>query len=259
MNSLCVSFAPLRILCDTTFKLLFFSLILLATSCDRDEPSALQKNNSVLPADFLSNKTFTKLQLEIVYVQGFPPSSSAINNLKVFLETHLNKASVTVTQRSIPSPGNQILSAESVRDLEKVHRRTVTDGDNLTAFIYYADGEYSQNQGNTKVLGIAYGASSICVFQKTVNELGGGFGSSARAALETVVVSHEFGHLLGLVNNGTSMVAPHQDNAHAAHCTATDCLMYYKAETNAVQDIISGGVPSLDAFCKADLKAAGGK
>ena len=79
--------------------------------------------------------------------------------------------------------------------------------------------------------------------------------------LETTVVNHEFGHLLGLVNAGSPLQSDHQDTEHGKHCTEQDCLMYYTAETGeGIINMLSGGsVPSLDAQCIADLQANGGK
>ncbi len=236
-------------------------LVLIAFSCDKEEESPYIVNNSVLPGDFLSSGKYTELVIEAVYVEGYQPTPSALNNVVAFLAQRLNKpAGITVVQRSVASPGRTTVDVDFIRQVEKANRQRVTGGKTLTAWLYFSDAEYSNSTSASKVLGVAYGYSSIAIFEKSVLEFTGGLNQPTAAALETTILSHEFGHVLGLVNNGTSMVSPHQDTGHSAHCSDTECLMYYKAETNVIAgDVLGGGVPELDVNCIADLKAAGGK
>jgi hypothetical protein len=242
-------------------SLTFFLILFIAFACDKDEESPFNINNSVVPGDFLADKRYTELVLEVVYVEGYQPTTAGLNSLVAFLNQHLNKpGGITIVKRSIPTPGKTTVDVSYIREVEKANRREVTGGDKLTAWLYFVDAEYSTSTSTSKVLGVAYGASSIAVFEKTVQDVTGGINQPAASSLETVILSHEFGHVLGLVNNGTSMVAPHQDSGHNAHCSDTECLMYYKAETHVIAgDIVGGGVPQLDTNCIADLKAAGGK
>jgi len=236
-------------------------LLVIAFGCDREEEvPAFVKNNTVKPVDFLSSSTFTTLNVEIGYVQGFEPKQSALNHLKTFLEERLNKTVVKFTTHTIPATGRVSITVDAIRENEKAQRKLVTSGNELTAYIVFFDTEYSESTSTQKVLGIAYGVSSMAVFAKTAD----GFARSdmpARATLETFILNHEFSHILGLVNNGVPMVAPHQDTAHGAHCSNPDCLMYWQAETNVRLGDLLGpdDVPGLDASCIADLKAHGGK
>ncbi len=88
----------------------------------------------------------------------------------------------------------------------------------------------------------------------------GGLAQPSRAAAETAVINHEFGHLLGLVNNGTPMIGDHQDEPHGKHCDNSKCLMYYAAETSdLLANLLTGAVPGLCVNCENDLKGNGGK
>lgn len=242
-----------------TLSILLF--VLIAFSCDKDEESPFEINNSVFPGDFLSAKKYTSLVLEVVYVEGFEPSSAGLTNLVDFLNQRLNKpGGITISKRSIASPGRATVDASFIREIEKTNRQKVTGGSQLTAWLYFVDAEYSTSTSGSKVLGVAYGSSSIAIFEKTVQDFTGGLNQPAASALETVILGHEFGHILGLVNNGTNMVSPHQDTSHSAHCSDTECLMYYKAETHVIAgELATGDVPALDVNCIADLKAGGGK
>lgn len=237
-------------------------LVAIAFGCEKDpEVPAYVVNNSVKPVDFLSDKTYTALNIEVGYVDGYQPSAAALSNLTTFLTQRLNKsATITVTQHTIPATGRVTIDVDAIREMEKLQRKTVTSGKILTAWIMFLDVEYSESTSTSKVLGIAYGASSMAVFEKSVASYTQP-NMPARSAIETLILDHEFGHILGLVNNGTTMVAPHQDSGHGAHCSNPDCLMYWQAEgsTNLADVLGNNSVPPLDANCIADLKANGGK
>ena len=235
---------------------LFVSLFF--TECKKDK---VDLNDGITPHNFLAGDKYDKLIVEIKYVTGFEPTSGTLANLKTFLEQRLNKpAGIEFVQSAIASPGKASYSFSEIKDMEKTHRAQKTDGKTLTAFFLFVDGDYAENSGNSKVLGIAYGTSSMAIFEKAVKEYSGGIGKPTTTALETTVINHEFGHTLGLVNNGTSTTSSHQDAAHGAHCNNKDCLMYYTAETSdIIGSILGGNVPGLDAACINDLKANGGK
>ena len=96
--------------------------------------------------------------------------------------------------------------------------------------------------------------------RSTITNFSGGANQTTRTKLETTVLDHEFGHLLGLTNLGTPMVTPHEDAAHMSHCNNSSCLMYYSTQTTVMGGILlSGPIPVLDANCKSDLTANGGK
>jgi len=242
-------------------KSLLFSLLLFAVlSCDNEKDPAII-NRSVRPGDFLSATDYKSLTVEIVYVEGFQPTASTVQNLKAFLSARLNKPTgINVVQRAVPSSGASIMDVDLLRQIEKEERQENTGGSNITAYFYFSDVEYTNSTSSSKVLGVAYDYSSMAIFENSVHEFSGGVGKPSITTLETTVIFHEFAHILGLVNNGTQMQENHQDSSHEGHCNNQDCLMYYLAETSGIAtNLFGGAVPSLDANCLADLKAAGGK
>lgn len=238
---------------------LTFTTLVLIVSCKKDSTTSV--NDGVNPNSFLSAAKYDKLIVEIQYVTGFAPTASTVNNLKSFLEQRLNKPTgINIVQNAISSPRKSSYSVTDIRDIESKNRTQNTSGKTLTAYFFFADADYSSNSGNSKVLGIAYGGSSMALFEKTIKEFSGGLGEPSQTDLETAVIEHEFGHILGLVNNGTGMQTEHQDETHGKHCINDKCLMYYTAETSdIIGSIIGGSIPQLDANCIADLKANGGK
>lgn len=228
------------------------------TGCKKDDTGP---EDSVTPDNFLSGSVYDKLIIEVQYVKGFAPTATALAHFKTFLQQRLNKpAGITVLQSEIPSTGRLTYTIEDIWSIEKNNRTQITGGKILTAYLLFVDGEYAGNSGNSDVLGIAYGGSSMVIFEETIMGFSGGITQPPRWTLEATVIEHELGHALGLVNHGTPMQSSHQDEPHGKHCSNANCLMYYTAETSdIVGNLVGGNVPALDSKCLEDLKANGGK
>ncbi len=256
---------------------LFF--ILLAGSCSTDamddNPAGNASENGTpdgapgylgavgeAAADLLSGETFGGLSLQLLYVEGMRPTQATVDNFQDFLRERLNKPDgISLTLQEIASPGQEVYTTQDIRELEDEVRTLFSTTDNLAVCGIFLDGSYEGNTESGSVLGIAYRNTSFVVFGETIREFSGQPLAPSTAVLETTVVNHEFGHLLGLVNAGTPLQSQHQDTEHGRHCTAEDCLMYWTAETGeGLVNMISGGnVPSLDAACLQDLQANGGR
>lgn len=208
-------------------------------------------------SDLLSDERYTSLKVEIQYMSGFKPDTAAVSHLANFLAIRLNKPDgIQVVQLQIPASDGTVLSTQDVLNIEKQNRTVYTSGNQLGVYFLFTNGNYTGNN----VLGIAYRNTSMCLFGKTIRDNSGAVGQASRTKVEATVLEHEFAHILGLVNTGSSMQAPHQDATHGAHCNNENCLMYYAAETTDILGfLVTGNIPSLDANCINDLKANGGK
>ncbi len=208
--------------------------------------------------EFLTANNYNALTIEVDYVEGFRPTQSALNNLRAFLQARLNKPggiSIAIDDE-IPIPGKSPYTSQEAFDLEKEHRDTYTEGNNLAAYFIILDGQFEQEN----VLGFAYFNTSMALLGGTIENNSGGFNQPSRETVETAVLQHEFGHILGLVNKGTPAIQDHEDEANEAHCNVESCLMYFAVQTSDfVGNLMGGNVPELDAQCIQDLKANGGK
>lgn len=239
---------------------LLLTVLLLFHGCkkkDKDENSP----SYIIARDFLSSEKYDRLIIQIQAVNGYDLTSQTTDNLVNFLEARLNKpGGIQVITSNIASPGKPVLTLSEIRDLEKKNRTEYSGGKTLAAYFFITDGEYSESQTNSKVLGVAYSSTSMAVFGKSVQDFSGGINQPSSTTLETTVIEHEFGHILGLVNNGTGMQNPHQDELNGKHCNNSSCLMFHNIETSeSMPGILGGGIPSLDNNCINDLKANGGK
>lgn len=216
----------------------------------------------IKPKDFLDSRQFNTLLIEVKYVEGFEPDVDALSNLKTFLEARLNKpGGIVIEKASVTSPGGFTYSAADLNIIEDGLRTNYPQEKTITAFLFYADKGYAGDTENTKVLGVAYGTTSMAIFKESIDAFSGGLTQPSETLLETTVLEHEFGHVLGLVNNGAKPQSDHEDQMHLGHCDNPDCLMYYAVETSDfIGNLLSTGtVPVLDEQCLKDLRAQGGK
>ena len=85
-----------------------------------------------------------------------------------------------------------------------------------------------------------------------------------RAFVEQTTLVHEFGHGVGLVNNGIPNLADHHDAEHGAHCADDRCVMYWAVEGPAdvaqfVQQVVTTGDVTLwGSDCLDDVAAVRG-
>lgn len=202
---------------------------------------------------FITSRTFDQLTIEIQYMPGAKPNEASISNLQDFLELHLEKASVTLLEpQEIESGQQESYTADDVRNIEEDNREEYTDENTLAAYVLFLDGEFESGS----VLGIAYYNTSTAYFGDTIKRISGGLGQPSRTTIESTVFAHEFGHLMGLVNNGTEVQADHHDSENGAHCTVEECLMYFQVETtDFFANLFDGSILELDDFCLADIDA----
>ncbi|HVD96737.1 MAG TPA: hypothetical protein VNB90_00950 [Cytophagaceae bacterium] len=240
-------------------QLLFLlCVVTLVGSCHKKDK---ETTTVITPNSFLSSSQYEKLIIEIQQVSGYELTDQTINNLVSFLEQRLNKpGGIQVVKTTVGSGGKSVWSLSDLADHEKANRTQITSGNTITAYFYVVDGEYTESTSTSKILGIAYSSSAMAIFGKSIQIYANQPGQPSPTAIETTVIEHEFGHILGLVNNGTSMQVNHQDTDNGKHCNNTSCLMYYNINSSeSMTSILNGGIPSLDNNCINDLQANGGK
>lgn len=253
--------------------LLVLCSFLFVASCSSDENSSspqtvivdknLNKQQTGSSAnDLLSDRKFKSLVREVVYVNGFEPTAAAITNFINFLNARTFKSGgITVVKRGIPSPGTAPYSTEEIVAIEDANRTKYNSGDQIAVFAFFADGKSDKDLGNSFVLGTAYRNTSFVIYEQTLRGLSDSAFEPNRSVLETTVITHEFGHVLGLTNFGTAMQSNHEDTDNPKHCNNKSCLMYWTFDLSAAIGSMgtSGNVPQLDAQCIADLRGNGGR
>jgi len=219
--------------------------------------STTEFNSKAAPGDsaraFLSDRQFTELRVEVDFMEGYEPTEAGLDSLKTSLERHLAKSSIQISApSSIPAEGDSTYSTQQIRQLEEEHRDHFTraGSDTIWAYFLVVDGKFT-DEG---VVGIAYYNTSMAFFGETIDEITGGVTQPSREKVEATVFRHEFGHNLGLVNNGIPMQQDHQENG--PHCTVEECVMYHAIETaDFFSNVFDGTVPEFEQFGTEDMAA----
>ncbi|WP_430467629.1 membrane metalloprotease [Winogradskyella ouciana] len=258
------------------FRILYTVLLLLViVGCSKDDsvsgndegnnPIDVNLNRQAVGSsanDLLSGNTYSKMIVELVYVEGFEPNETTVSNFVNFLQNRVHKPNgITVEKRSIPSPGETIYSIQDIANIEIAERQNYNTEDTIAVWALFIDGESENNTNNNVTLGSAYWNTSFVIFEETVQNFSNSTFEPNRTLLETTVIHHEFGHIFGLTNLGSDMVEDHEDDEHPKHCDVEDCLMFWATESSAgLDDMLNmTSAPELDSQCIADLQANGGK
>ncbi|MEX2513106.1 MAG: hypothetical protein WD398_09380 [Cyclobacteriaceae bacterium] len=208
----------------------------------------------------LSDERFTRLNIEIAYMTGTRPTQEMVDNMVGFLQEMVHKPEgIFIVEKAITNLDQETYSVEDIRGLEEEHREFYNEGNSLSFFLLVVDGYLFRDEEESMALGAAYQNTSMVLFGKRIEENSGGFSRPSKGVLESTVVLHEMGHLLGLVNLGSEMEEPHEDESYESHCDNSDCLMYWAVETGNVVNFMGTTIPSLDQKCRNDLMANGGR
>jgi len=255
--------------------------LVLAMSCSKNsddnggtDPGGIDKTANLLATgdsanDILANDTYTKLLIEIAYVNGFQPTMEAMNNFQAFLQARTFKQDIEILYNELPSSNEDDLSLQEIADLEADNRTAYNEESTLAIYIYFADApsEDDDPTEGTVTLGAVYRNTSMVIHESTVRDLAQQSSQITNADVETATLNHEFGHLLGLVDLGSAPVNNHEDPTANNHCDIQGCLM--RAELQFGSGIMgmlnsrvskgSAAVPGLDAECVLDLQQNGGR
>jgi hypothetical protein len=122
-------------------------------------------------------------------------------------------------------------------------------GDQTVLRLLFVRGSF---EGNLGVLGVAVRGDVAAVFSDQVDRAAGLLVDPA--VVEDALTVHEVGHLLGLVD--LVVGSGRGDPEHPGHSRNRDSVMYWAVESDAISQLLSGGIPNeLDADDRAELAA----
>ena len=248
------------------YSLWFFLIVVVAMGCqkqsvnDSDDEinfSFHERNFGASADELMRADKYTSLIIEVQYMEGFKPDEQALANFKIFLQQHLHKpGGIFMVVKQIKAIDDTILSRKQVNQLRKANRTVYTKKNRFAMYILYTNGDFYNNH----VLGQAFRNTSIVIYGKTVQKYAHVFSFPTQTTIETTLLLHEMGHLLGLVNEGSPMNHDHADSTYEAHCSNSNCIMYWNMSLKPeMGPYRPRTIPEFDSACLADLKANGGR
>lgn len=253
--------------------------LLSVVNCSKSNNDTTDKNTVNLQStgdsanDLLSNTKYTKLLIEIGYVAGFRPTTTAVADLVEYLKEITFKDNVEIQYLELDSSGKESLSITEVDKIVQDSRTAYNTNTTVAVFIYFSDApsDGDEPEADLVTLGAAFRNTSMVIYESTVRDLASKSVLISTGTVETATLNHEFGHLFGLVNIGSNMVNAHEGTTTDAdgneipsqHCNQDNCLMRAELEFGGAMGKMlvakNGQVPDLDAECLLDLKANGGR
>jgi hypothetical protein len=241
--------------------LLFLALF---TACNKDDSGSIDNEKAEnLKAlgdsaeDLLSDDFYTRLVVEIVYSDGFRPKQLTIDTFRTFLNQRLNKpGGISIVETVISPPQGEPFSVSEIREIESNVRTKFTTGNQIAVFIFFANGNSTNDTDTSVTLGSAYQNTSMVIYEETLQSL-----PQDLFLMEATTIRHEFGHILGLVDiSGDDIhIDGHVDPESSKHCVVEGCLMYFASTVPSnIPDPMVSDIPTLDPLCIEDLQAKGG-
>jgi len=244
--------------------LLCFSFLLLFSACQSDDSGETTNERTenlkalgTSAEDLLSDDIYSRLVVEIVYSNGFRPKQLTIDTFRTFLNQRLNKPSgISIVETVISPPQGEPYTISEIRDIESNVRTRYTNGNEIAVFIFFANGNSSNDTDTSVTLGSAYQNTSMVIYEETLQSL-----PQDLFLMEATTIRHEFGHILGLVDITGDDIHPegHIDPDSSKHCIVEGCLMYFASTipSNITNPMVSD-IPVLDSLCIEDLQSKGG-
>lgn len=186
-------------------------------------------------ADILSNNKFDKLLIEVGHVTGFKPTQTAVDAFINFIKRYTFKQDIEVVYNELESPEEETLTLQEIANLETDNRTAYNSGTTLAIYIYFADAPSDDDDEDEGLvtLGAVYRNTSMVIHEETIRKLAGQSPIISNADVEEATLTHEFGHLFGLVNLGSPSVNEHEGKIPDGdgneignnHCIVQGCLM----------------------------------
>ena len=224
-------------------------------------------------------ESVSSIIVEVDYASGAEPYTGAGAQLDdpwaIFGDNaaRLFGSSKTVTypnaldeMQELTDVSGESFSTEEILAIADRHRDQADSDTTVTYYVLWLNGRFRDGDVQQNVIGVSLGTTRvIAMFKPVIRSIAvPGAGEVLERFSEQTTLVHEFGHAIGLVNNGVPLTSDHHDEENGAHCTNRDCVMFWSNE--GVQDLVefvqrfisSGSTILFGLECLDDTDAASG-
>jgi hypothetical protein len=225
------------------FARFVLTLFTLALCCGCSSTPANQSDQP--PASDLYGSKYSTIVIEAAYATGMEPYTGRlfglgdswqlfqVNAARIF-EKSPKKLVIptTLTEMERIDVTGTTFTTDQILAIADAHRHQRTSGSTATFYVVWLPGHLVQDgRVNDQVLGVSIGNTGvIAMFKEVIRSVADPSEVNVERFVEQSTLVHEFGHAVGLVDNGVAMTSSHLDSAHGAHCTNTRCTMYWENE-----------------------------
>lgn len=182
----------------------------------------------------------TLLRIDVAYEDGAEPFTNTgfsnganfeftQNNLTQLFAGRNKPISVAIDKNlsemeTFPAQNKQSFNKSELLNIAKQYRTTSSTATQNAMIVIFVNGYYDYVNGQVpnQVIGISLGDNAIAMFKAAINDIPL---STERKHVEQVILTHEIGHAIGLVDNGVTMITNHLSST-GKHCSNTSCVMY---------------------------------
>ncbi len=230
-----------------------------SSACVSSDPS----DSRARVEDYLLEEPYARVVIELDVVDSASLPADVAGPLVEALEELIGKPVEIVYDEDLAPDDDPSWSPDAFQAFARERFNLEVAEDAVKIHLLLLDGRYYNSEGD-ELLGVAWEHRHVGLFLRGVKDacgsLGGAGGSLKSRPCQSAqlsVLAHEFGHVLGLVNNGVPMATPHEDPEHPGHSDDPECVMYWAYERSAVvkkvAEAIEEGVDPSEAlrFCAA--------
>lgn len=208
----------------------------------------LPPESATRPADYIRNQGFSRLVIELDSVSGLSPRAGVTAAVTDVLNDVLDKPNgivfttdeVDLESADAYGDGDGIWTYAELQELAAERANLSLDDGEIDIHTMWLDGAYE----NGNVVGVAWGQRFLAIFAERIAQACNllALADVLCPLAETTIWTHEIGHVIGLVDNGTPMVNDHRDPDNGRHDISDESVMYWAYEGVGVMDVLQARI-----------------
>jgi len=211
---------------------------------DGDLKDAAANSPGAFAGMLLAPSPADALVLDVLVERGVTADAAVISSIRQILADASGKPVSVRGPIAVPA-SDDVYSADEIRALAASEGKAQGDGTGVVHMLYLG-GAFTEDSA----LGVAVRGDTFAVFPEQISRASSPLVSRSR--IERAVVTHELGHLLGLVD--LYLDTGREDPDHPGHSTNSRSVMFWAVESDLVGQVLGGPPPvDFDAEDRADL------